>query len=139
MHNSYSGIFSNGNLSNPYTGDQGSVFYPFSTTPIPAQTTTTTTTLGSTTTTLGSGNVIGHNFGTYPNRVKTEKDDNDLDVLTLVIGDEKQKCKYKIRILPEIQIYTQHQRPSKFRRFMYWLIFGIKWESTYLENFIEQL
>lgn len=65
-------------------------------------------------------------------------DDEGRSVLKICLGEEKD-CDHKVHIFPGIQLYSNHKKPGLFRRFMLGLIFGIKWESTLEEKFIEQL
>ncbi len=71
--------------------------------------------------------------------ITTGIDDDDLDCVKIILGGNEDKCKNKIQIIPGVNVYTQHAAPSRFRRFMLWLLLGVCWESTFEEQFIDKL
>lgn len=68
----------------------------------------------------------------------TKFDDDEKEVLTITLGS-KEKCGHKLHLVPGIEFYSPHNPPSRLRRFVLWLIFGFKWESTLGEQFIDAL
>ena len=70
--------------------------------------------------------------------VSTELDDDGKETLILSLGERK-NCNYKMQLLPGIILYSNHGRPGFFQRFIFKLLFGIKWESTLAEKFINAL
>lgn len=68
----------------------------------------------------------------------TKKDDDEKDMVVIELGDPKD-CDHKIRLLPGVELYTPHPPPSRFRRFILKLLFGIEWKTTFEEKFIDAL
>lgn len=92
----------------------------------------------------GTGNYFPQTY-TWPTQppkpnvqFQTKFDDDEKEVLEITLGS-KAKCEHKVHLIPGIALYTPHKPPSKFRRFVLWLIFGVKWETTLEERFIDQL
>lgn len=103
-----------------------------------------------TTTVAGTGNVSFPNNMTWhpvqpPGKItaggfelSTKIDDDGKDTLILSVGDRK-KCAYKCQLLPGIFLYTDHGKPGFFQRLVLRVLFGMKWENTLAERFIEAL
>lgn len=69
----------------------------------------------------------------------TKEEDDDGNNILCISLDEKNKCEHKITLFPGIRFYTNQKQPGFFRRTILSILFGIKWESTLKDRFIEGL